>query len=71
MTRPIPLLDRVRRAQQVPERPLNEQDSPVPTPHKTPASALLGDPEAVEQELHDRLFRTQAVARSVFHRAGS
>lgn len=66
-----PLLDRIRRTQQLPDRSPNELGLSILDPDKKPASALLGDPEAVEQELHDRLFRTQSVDRSIFHRAGS
>lgn len=66
-----PLLDRIRRTQQVADRPSAEFELLIPNPDRTLASILLGDPEAVEQELHDRLFRAEAVDRSVFHRSGS
>jgi Zn-dependent protease with chaperone function len=36
-----------------------------------PAASLVGDLEALEQFLHDRLFATGRVEPSVFHRAGS
>lgn len=38
---------------------------------RLPALALLCDPEATEQMVHDYLFRTQTVEPSTFHRAGS
>ena len=59
-----PLPDRVARAQAVPDRPEDAQAS-------RSAFTLLGDPEWLEQMLHDRLFRLNAIEPSVFHRAGS
>jgi Zn-dependent protease with chaperone function len=40
-------------------------------PDLRPASALLSDPEALEQRLHDGIFGLEWVHPSVFHRAGS
>lgn len=46
-------------------------DAPGPDLDSAPASSLLGDLEALEQSLHDRLFATNRVEPSIFHRAGS
>ncbi len=37
----------------------------------SPASVVLGDLEAIEQMLHNRLFGAPAIEPSVFHRAGT
>jgi hypothetical protein len=58
------LLDRIRLVQSYPAaRGARQQGN-------EPARGLLGDLEAAEQALHDRLFATQRVERTVFHRAG-
>ncbi len=44
-------------------------DLPESNLTSAPASTLLGDLEALEQTLHDRLFATNRVEPSVFHRA--
>ncbi len=59
-----PLPDRLATIQAYPERP----DAP---PDDLPASGLLGDPEWLEQMLHDRLYRLPPIEPSVFHKAGS
>lgn len=66
-----PLLDRLAQLQAYPDRSPQEAEVPLLDPDRLPATALLGDAEAVEQTLHDRLFRTGGVERSVFHRRGS
>ncbi len=66
-----PLLDRLQRIQDLPDRSPSELDVPLLDADKIPAAATLGDAEAVEQALHDRLFRSRTVEKSVFHRAGS
>ena len=58
-----PLLDRLAHLAAYPDRRDAAAD-------RDPAIALLGDPEWVEQDLHDRLFRLHPVEPSVFHRAG-
>ena len=59
-----PLPDRVASLLAYPARP----DAPS---GGLAASSLLGDPEWLEQMLHDRLYRHPAIEPSVFHRAGS
>lgn len=59
-----PLLDRLAAVQSYPARPGSESDA-------SPASTTVGDLEAMEQMLHNRLFASRAVEPSVFHRAGS
>lgn len=59
-----PLLDRLAAVQAYPPRPATEADL-------APAASALGDLEALEQMLHNRLFAAGAVEPSVFHRAGS
>ena len=59
-----PLLDRLGLVQSYPERPLPPEDA-------APAATLLGDVEALEQMLHNRLFAVAEPGPSVFHRAGS
>lgn len=58
-----PLLDRLASVQSYPARPSSESDS-------LPASSTLGDLEALEQMLHNRLFAVDRVEPSVFHRTG-
>ncbi len=58
------LLDRLAVVQSYANRALSDFD-------QERASTLLGDVEAMEQLLHDRLFATGRVEPSVFHRAGS
>ena len=57
-----PLLDRLAVVQSYPHRP--ESDP-------SPARMALGDLEALEQMLHNRLFATRGIEPSVFHRAGT
>ncbi len=59
-----PLLERIALVQTYPIKPGGEAD-------RTPAAGLLGDVEAMERMLHNRLFGVAAVEPSVFHRAGS
>ncbi len=59
-----PLLDRLAVVQAYPSR------RPTPT-DRARASAVLGDLEALERMLHDRLFGGPAVEPSIFHRAGT
>jgi Zn-dependent protease with chaperone function len=59
-----PLLDRVAIVQTYVDR------LPAPDDHQ-PAASVLGDLEALEQMLHNRLFTVNPVEPSVFHRAGS
>lgn len=58
------LIDRLARVQSYPDRPSTETD-------RAAAATLLGDLEAIEQMLHNRLFALVGVEPSVFHRAGS
>jgi hypothetical protein len=58
------LLDRLAVVQSYADTPESDLTS-------APASSLLGDLETLEQTLHDRLFATNRVEPSVFHRAGS
>lgn len=57
-----PLLDRIASVQSHPQRASTEAD-------RAPAVLMLGDPEAFEQMLHNRLFAVGKVEPSVFHRA--
>lgn len=66
-----PLLERLKRVQDLPDRLPSGLEVPILDAEQVPASATLGDPEAIEQALHDRLFRSRAVERSVFHRTGT
>lgn len=66
-----PLLDRLALVQGYPDRVPQDFELPILDPDKVSAATTLGDPEAVEQILHDRLFSTRPVERSVFHRAGT
>ena len=59
-----PLLDRLATVQSYPDRRPG-------SPDHSRASTLLGDLEALERMLHDRLFGGPAVEPSVFHRAGT
>jgi Zn-dependent protease with chaperone function len=59
-----PLLDRLAAMQAHPDR-RSDADEPDAT-----AVSVLGDPEALETMLHNRLFGTASVEKSVFHRAG-
>lgn len=59
-----PLLDRLAVVQTYADR------APLPGDHD-PASAMLADLDALEQMLHNRLFRVNRVEPSVFHRAGT
>jgi Zn-dependent protease with chaperone function len=56
-----PLLDRLSAVQAYPPRSLSESDA-------APAALMLGDPEAFEVMLHNRLFAIGRVEPSVFHR---
>jgi Zn-dependent protease with chaperone function len=58
-----PLLDRLASVQGYPSRPAIEADL-------APASSTVGDLEALEQMLHNRLFALGRIEPSVFHRAG-
>ena len=58
-----PLLDRLASVQAYPSRPSVEADL-------APASTTVGDLEALEQMLHNRLFALGRIEPSVFHRAG-
>lgn len=58
------LIDRLAAVQAYPTPPPNGDDS-------TPSIAVLGDLDALEQMLHNRLFGVSAVEPSTFHRAGS
>jgi hypothetical protein len=57
------LLDRLAAMQTHPERPPDDEA-------RHPAVSVLADPEALETMLHNRLFGTAGVEKSVFHRAG-
>ncbi len=46
-------------------------DAPDPLPEQRRAIALLGDPDWLEQMLHDRLFASSPLEPSVFHKAGT
>jgi len=59
-----PLPDRVAMIQAYPAHPDGPSD-------RVPASSLLGDPEWLEQMLHDRLYGSSAIESSVFHKAGT
>jgi Zn-dependent protease with chaperone function len=59
-----PLPDRVAMTQSYPDRSDRKADN-------VPAVALVGDPEWLEQMLHDRLFGLLAIEPTVFHRAGT
>ncbi len=59
-----PLPDRLAVLQSFPEQG-------DPAADRNPASTLIGDLEAFEQLLHNRLFGTLPLEPSVFHRAGS
>jgi Zn-dependent protease with chaperone function len=59
-----PLPERVARIQAFPDRP----DLAV---ENVAAISLVGDPEWLEQMLHDRLYQLPAIEPSVFHKAGS
>jgi hypothetical protein len=58
------LLDRLAIVQAYPDRAHSATDL-------APASSVLGDIEAMERMLHNRLFGGPAVEPSVFHRAGT
>lgn len=58
------LLDRLALVQSYPDRPVPEVD-------RAAAATLLGDLEALEQMLHNRLFAMVPLEPSIFHRAGS
>ena len=58
-----PLLDRIAAMQAYPARPSSPLDA-------APAALMLGDPEAFEAMLHNRLFAVGRVEPSVFHRTG-
>ena len=58
------LLDRLALVHAYPDRPESAAGA-------EPAVRLLGDLEALEQMLHNRLFGLTAVEPSTFHRAGS
>lgn len=57
-----PLPDRLTVVQTYPRRQM---------PDSSPAKYALGDLEALEQMLHNRLFSTPGIEPSVFHRAGT
>jgi Zn-dependent protease with chaperone function len=57
-----PLLDRLALVQSYPA---------LEFPPEGRASAWLGDPPALEQRLHERMFGMASVERTVFHKAGS
>ncbi|MEO6808481.1 MAG: M48 family metallopeptidase [Isosphaeraceae bacterium] len=59
-----PLLDRLALVQSYPQ-------APSPLVDQAPSAHDLGDLEALEQMLHNRLFGLARVEPSVFHRAGS
>jgi len=59
-----PLLDRLAIVQGYPDRHPIARD-------RSRASTLLGDIEALERMLHERLFGGPAVEPSIFHRAGT
>ena len=59
-----PLLDRLAIVQSYPDRHRTAHD-------RARASTLLGDLEALERMLHDRLYGGPAVEPSIFHRAGT
>ena len=56
-----PLLDRIAAVQAYASRPVMESDHML-------ASTILGDPEAFEAMLHNRLFSVGRVEASVFHK---
>jgi Zn-dependent protease with chaperone function len=58
------LFDRLALVQSYPVRPPSDAD-------RAPAATLIGDLEAMEQMLHNRLFALVAVEPSIFHRAGT
>ncbi len=59
-----PLIDRLAIVQSYPKKAFREADL-------APASTALGDREAMEEMLHNRLFAVPTVEPSLFHRAGS
>jgi Zn-dependent protease with chaperone function len=59
-----PLLDRLAAMQAHPDRRSDADESDAP------AVSVLADPEALETMLHNRLFGTAGVEKSVFHRTG-
>ncbi len=59
-----PLPDRVAMVQSYADRPDDPHDD-------RPSTALFGDPEWLEQMLHDRLYGLPAIEPSVFHKAGT
>jgi Zn-dependent protease with chaperone function len=59
-----PLPDRVAVVQSYPDRPESPEDNAA-------AASLIGDPEWLEQMLHDRLFGLAAVEPTIFHKSGS
>ena len=67
-TRPLgshpALLDRLQWVQAFPQIPTNPDD-------KRPAATALGDLEAQECALHNRLYATPRIEPTTFHRAGS
>jgi Zn-dependent protease with chaperone function len=56
------LLDRLELVQSYPDHPLSDPD-------RAPAATVLGDLDAIEQMLHNRVFAVVAIEPSVFHRA--
>jgi Zn-dependent protease with chaperone function len=66
-----PLLERLSLVQRYPDVAPGQLGLSILDPEKVAASATLGDPQVVEQVLHDRLFQTPRVERSVFHRSGT
>ncbi|MFO0949902.1 MAG: M48 family metallopeptidase [Isosphaeraceae bacterium] len=65
-----PLPDRIARLQSYPELP-SSNGSTHSSADVAPATSCLGDLEAFEQMLHNRLFGLPPIEPSVFHRAGS
>ncbi len=59
-----PLPDRVAMVQSFADRPIVAAEN-------QPAIALVGDPEWLEQMMHDRLYGLRGVEPTVFHKAGS
>ncbi len=59
------LLDRLHALRDLPEPPTSSPDD------SSPATTMIGDLEALERMLHNRLFATPTPEPTLFHRAGS
>jgi Zn-dependent protease with chaperone function len=66
-----PLPDRIARIQSYPEPAAAAASHPGIAADVAPATSCLGDLEAFEQMLHNRLFGLPPIEPSVFHKAGT